>query len=117
VRGVARPESDHVVHERYPATVAREMGWRPVPGWFALFSVTMTTCELPRLRPADPWPAFRALAIGFRALSPSNNADQPRPTTVRAPPPALTGTPITHRERGEHSSVRRNGSGLANAYA
>ncbi len=39
VRGVAQPESDHPVQERYAAAVPREIGWQPVVGRFALFSV------------------------------------------------------------------------------
>lgn len=39
VRGIARPEADLNVQERYAAAVGQALGWRPVPGEFHLFAV------------------------------------------------------------------------------
>lgn len=39
VRGTVRSEPGHGVQQRYTAAVAAEIGWRPVPGEFTLFTV------------------------------------------------------------------------------
>jgi hypothetical protein len=39
VRGRARPEDDQEVQRRYAAAVGAQIGWRPVVGQFALFTV------------------------------------------------------------------------------
>ena len=39
VRGTARAETDHDVHEDYAAAVVTGIGWRPVVGEFTLFAV------------------------------------------------------------------------------
>ncbi len=39
VRGTARPEPDPAVQQTYAGEAARQLGWRPVVGEFALFAV------------------------------------------------------------------------------
>lgn len=39
VRGVARPVTGESQHERHAAAVRNQIGWEPVPGQFALFTV------------------------------------------------------------------------------
>lgn len=39
VRGTARPEDDQEVQHRYAAAVGAQIGWHPVVGQFALFTV------------------------------------------------------------------------------
>lgn len=39
VRGTARPEDDKEVQRRYAAAVGAQIGWHPVVGQFALFTV------------------------------------------------------------------------------
>src|ERR1700733_1730559 len=39
VRGTVRAETAREAHERYAAAAGAHLGWRPVPGEFALFAV------------------------------------------------------------------------------
>lgn len=39
IRCTARPEVDRAIHDRYATTVANELGWWPVVGRFALFTI------------------------------------------------------------------------------
>ncbi len=48
VRGLAVPEEDAEVQERYAADVTRHLGWSPVPGRFHLFRVDLESVAFVR---------------------------------------------------------------------